>query len=208
MSLLNLALSTKTVPLKLTLGTGHITSMTGNATYPAGTRLPSDAAVATAQSELQTAENEANAAEAIWKQKNAVRNAKEDAWDVVFTARGMNCESVTPGNAAALLSTGFPLRAASQPLPPLLAPQNLRVTAGDKEGEFDLMWNPVAGASLNVVQSRPQGGNAEWVQVCLVKQSKCSANGYTPGSLHEFRVYGVGKDGNGPYSDIAVFRAP
>ena len=29
-----------------------------------------------------------------------------------------------------------------------------------------------------------------------------------PGALYEFQVHGVGKDGDGPFSDIAVKRAP
>lgn len=208
MSLLKLDLKSKDVPAKLALGTAHLTAMTGNASYPAATRVPTDAQVAAAQAALQTANDEADAAETVWKQKNAVRDTAEDAWDVVLTARGSNCEAVTPGNVAALTSTGLPLRSAPAPAGPLGAPQNLRASAGDMEGEVDLMWDALKGSASNVIEHRAQTAGAAWAQSGIVPQSKFSVSGLTSGALYEFRVHGVGKDGHGPWSDVTVKRAP
>lgn len=207
MSLFKLDLKSKDVPAKLSLGTAHITAMTGNATYPVATRVPTDAQMAAAQAALQTAKNESDAAETTWKEKNAVRRTAEDAWDTIVTARANNCESVTPGNVPALTSTGLPMRSGPAPAGPFGAPQNLRATAGDMEGEVDLMWDALRGSSSNVVESRPQGA-AAWVQAGIVRQSKFTVQGLTPGTVYEFRVHGIGKDGDGPWSDVAVKRAP
>lgn len=207
MSLFKLDLKSKDVVTKLALGGTHTTAMTGNATYPTATRVPTDAQMAAAQAALQTAHNEAAAAEVVWKQKNAARNAAEDAWDVVLTARAKNCESVTPGNAAALTSTGLPMRGAPASAGPLGAPQNLRATAGDADGSVDLMWDLLKGSASNVVESRAQGATA-WTQAGIVQQSRFTVLGLTPGTIYEFRVHGVGKDGAGPVSDVAVKRAP
>ena len=143
----------------------------------------------------------------VWKEKNAARNAAEDAWDGVFTARANNCEAVTPGNAAALASTGLPLKGAPASAGPLGAPQNLRATAGDAEGAVDVMWDLLKGSSSNVVEFRVQGA-AGWTQAGIVQQSRFTVLGLVPGTIYEFRVHGVGKDGHGPFSDVAVKRAP
>ena len=208
MSLFKLDLKSKKVPEKLALGTAHITAMTGNAAFPAGTRVPTDAQVAAAQAALQSAAAAADGAEVTWKQKNADRRAAEDAWDVAITARANNCEAVTPGNVATLTSTGLPMKGAPAPSGPLGAPQNLRATAGDMIGEVDLMWDALSGSSSNVVQSRLDAGPGEWVQAGVVPQSKFTVTGLTPGAIYEFRVHGVGKDGDGPWSDTAIKRAP
>ena len=207
MSLFKLDLRNKDVPTKVALGVTHTTSMTGNASYPAATRVPTDAQMAAAQLALKTTNEEADAAEVVWKLKNAARNTAEDAWDVVVTARAANCESVTPGNAAALTSTGLPIKGAPAASAPLGAPQNLRATAADVEGGVDLMWDALKGSSSNVLESRVQG-TAAWTQAGIVQQSKFTVLGLTPGTLYEFRVHGVGKDGAGPFSDVAVKRAP
>ena len=207
MSLFKLDLKSKDVAAKLKLGVTHTTSMTGNASYPAATRVPSDAQMAAAQLALKTTNEEADAAEVIWKEKNRLRDAAEDAWDVVITARANNCEAVTPGNVAALTSTGLPLKSAPAASGPLGAPQNLRATAGDAEGSVDTMWDFLKGSSSNVVEFRVQGAPA-WTQAGIVQQSRFTVMGLVPGTIYEFRVHGVSKDGAGPFSDVAVKRAP
>ena len=209
MSLFNLALKSKTVAEKLTMGGAHIAAMTGNTHYPPATRVPTDAQKATAQAELQTAADEADAAEIVWKQKNAVRNVKEDIHDQVMTAAANNCEAVTPGDVAALTSTGFPMKGAPQP--PVHSPQapsTLDATAGTMEGTVNLKWSPIKGSAMTVVEFRAQGAPA-WTNAGQLTQSKFTVTGLTPGTLYDFRVHGLSKTGEpGPMSDIALVRAP
>ena len=209
MSLFKLELKSRDVPDKVALGVTHTTAMataSAVASYPVATRVPTDAQMAAAQLALKTTNEEADAAEVIWKQKIALRDTAEDAWDVVITARAGNCEAVTPGNVPALTGTGLPMRGAPVASGPLGAPQNLRASSGDMEGAVDLMWNFLKGSASNVVQYRQQG-TGPWLQAGIVQQSRFTVLGLTPGVLYEFRVHGVGKDGDGPFSDIAVKRA-
>ena len=143
-----LELSKKLVAEKLTLGAGHITSMTGNTNYPVANRVPTDAAVQTAQDDLAAADAEADAAQIVWKQKIQIRDQKETAWDQVITSRAAYCEAATPNDLAALASTGFPLRATPAPIGSLPAPGDLIATASDHEGQIDLRCRTVAGATL------------------------------------------------------------
>ena len=146
MTKFKLELKGKKTTDKLTMGTTHITAMTGNANYPVPTRVPTDADVQTAQTDLATAHAAVDAAETVWKQKIQFREQKEAVWDSVITARAGNCESVTPNDLSALASTGFPLRTPAGPVGDLPAPGDLRAKAGDNEGHIDLRCNPVQGA--------------------------------------------------------------
>lgn len=207
MSLLKLDLRNKNVLAKIELGQTHIAAMTGSADYPAATRVPTDAQFAAAQTALDKANGDADEAETAWKAKIRLRDAAEETWDTVFTARATNCEAVTPGNAAALAGAGLPLRGSPPPSAPMGAPQNLRASEGDMDGEIDLMWDRLKGSASNVVQHRPQGTTA-WVQSGMTKKSRFTVTGLTPGTLYEFRVQGIGNEGNGPWSDLAVKRSP
>ena len=210
MSLLNLDLGHKTPAKKVDMGQTHITAMTGNATFPAATRVPTDAQVLAAQNKLSAAINAADAAQVIWKQKNAERDQAESEWDTAITARANNCESITPGDVAALTSTGLPMKGAvATPGGAMVlgAPQNLRATMGDMNGDIDLMWDRLKGSSTNVIDYREQG-TTPWIQAGMVQQSKFMVTGLTSGKTYEFRVHGVGKDGAGPFSDPAVKMAP
>jgi hypothetical protein len=194
---------------KLTLGATHIAAMTGNTSYPAATRVPTDAQVQTAQDDLATAQADVDNAEVIWKQKIQIRDQKEEVWDTVITARANNCEAVTPNDLAALQSTGFPLRSAGAPIGDLPGPGDLRAQATAKEGEIDLRCNTVKGASSYEWECRPHDTpNAPWTAIKSSTAAKILVSSLTPGTLYGFRVRAVGAAGPGAWSDEATERAP
>lgn len=193
---------------KLVLGAAHIAAMTGNANYPAATRVPTDAQVQTAQDDLAAAEAAVGAAEIAWKEKIQIRDQKEAAWDTVITARANNCEAVTPNDPAALQSTGFPLRSGGAPIGPLPAPSDLRATATDNEGVIELRCDPVKGASSYEWECRLHEGSPPWQAVKTSTSTKILAGSLIPGSLYAFRVRAIGSAGPGTWSDEAVERAP
>ena len=208
MNKFKLELRGKTVPEKLQLGANHITSMTGNASYPAGTRVPSDAVFQTAQDDLAAADAAVLAAETTWKQKIQEREAKEIAWDTVITARANNCEAVTPNDLVALASTGLPLRATPAPIGQLPAPGDLRAEATDNEGEIELRCKTVTGASSYEWQCRLHTGSPPWEAVKTGTTVKILVSNLTPGTVYAFRVRAIGSAGPGTWSDEATERAP
>ena len=194
---------------KLALGATHITAMTGNANYPQPTRVPTDAQVQTAQDDLATAEADVASAEVIWKQKIQIRDQKEEAWDTVITARANNCEALTPGDAVALASTGFPLRGTPAPVGALPAPGDLRAIPTDNAGGIELRCNTVKGASSYEWECKVHDNvSAPWEAVKTSTTSKILVPALTPGTLYAFRVRGIGSAGPGAWSDEASERAP
>lgn len=208
MTKFKLALFGKKPNDKIALGATHIAAMTCNANYPAPTRVPTDAQVQTAQDDLSAAQAAVDAAEIAWKQAIQTRDAKEVVWDTVITARANNCEAVTPNDAAALQSTGFPLRSSGGPVGALPAPGDFRATPTDNEGVIELRCKRVKGASSYEWECRLHDGNPPWQAVKTSTTTKIQATGLTPGAVYAFRVRAIGSAGPGTWSDEAVERAP
>lgn len=208
MTKFKLELKNKTVADKLSLGANHITAMTGNAAYPAATRVPTDAQVQTAQDDLAAADAAVAAAETIWKQKIQVRDQKAEAWDTVIAARANNCEAVTPNDLAALASTGFPLRSAGGPVGQLPAPADLKATATANDGQIDVRCKAVSGASTYEWQQRLHTDATGWQALNMTTTSRITVSALTPGTVYAFRVRAIGSAGAGTWSDEATERAP
>jgi hypothetical protein len=205
---IKLELQKKTVAEKLAMGKTHTTSMDGNIHFPAATRVPDDAAVQLAQADLTKADAEADAAEIVWKEKILIRNDKEAAWDVTFTARANNCESVKPNDPAALQSTGFPLRTIGGPIGDLPAPGDLRATPRKKAGEIDLRCDTVKGAGSYEWECRLHTDGTPWSAIKTSLTATIRVTDLTPGALYAFRVRAIGAAGAGDWSDEAIGRAP
>jgi len=211
MNKFKLELSRKTVEEKLTMGTQHINSSTtapATTFYPTANRVPPDATIAAMQADLQQASDEVDSAEVIWKQKIQTRDAKVALWDQSLTARAAYYEAATPDNLEALASVGLPLRAAPTPIGDLPAPQDLRATPRDVEGEVDLRCKSLKGAGSYEWECRVHTDAGVWEQVKVSLGANIRVTGLTPGTIYAFRVRGIGSAGAGAWSGEVVVRAP
>lgn len=85
---------------------------------------------------------------------------------------------MTPNDAAALASTGFPLRSSGAPIGALPAPGNLRATATDNEAEIELRCNTVKGASSYEWECRLHEGKPKALKARPARPAK--PNSTTP----------------------------
>lgn len=206
---IKLELKDKTAGEKIALGQNHITAMNGNTTYPAASRVPSDTDLADAQAELVAKTAAVDAAETVWKLRIQERATAETDWDTKITSRAAYCEAVTPGDGAALASTGFPLRGNPSPIGALPAPGDLRATATDNEGVIELRCNTVKGASSYEWECKLHDNiAAPWTAIKTSTTAKILVPALTPGALYAFRVRAIGSAGPGAWSDEATGRAP
>jgi hypothetical protein len=180
-----------------------ITAMTGNAAFTAVGAKVTDLDTAVDVFEAKNIEYNASAelCSQLLTERDDLRGAAEDS------ARSLaNASEGETEDEAALLSGGWHLRDAPTPIGELPAPQNLRATGGDLEGENDLQWDPVYGRDTYIADCSADAAGP-WTQFYVGKKSSCTATGLVPGQLYWFRVRAVGPLGAGPWSDIAQKRA-
>jgi len=180
-----------------------IAAMTGNAAFAA--LVAKIAALLAAVDEFETKNTTYNATAQLCAQQLTERDdsraAAEDAARTLANASEGETE-----DEAQLLGGGWHLRDAPTPIGELPAPQNLRATGGDLEGECDLQWDPVYGRDAYIAEWAESAGGP-WTQFYVGKKSSTTCTGLTPGELYYFRVRAVGPLGPGPWSDIAQKRA-
>jgi hypothetical protein len=81
---------------------------------------------------------------------------------------------------------------------PLASPENLTATAGDLDGEIDLIWEPVEKANSYIIQcSRSDKGPGEWIQEDVVSKSSHTVSRLKSGRNYWFRVAAAGSKGQG-----------
>lgn len=190
----------------LTLFSEILQAMTGNASFTAPN--PTLAALTASRDALQTKINDVRAKENTWRAAVAARGVQEDATTLLFTQLSSYVQNVSGGDEAKILSSGFQVRSAPAPIT-MVAPANLRATTGDSEGEIDLAWDRVRGASSYIIECREQTETtlSPWQAVKAVTQSRFTVTGLTGGKIYAFRVRAIGTQGEGPWSDEAVKRA-
>ncbi len=116
-----------------------------------------------------------------------------------------HAESKTKDKAV-LTGWGFPVRADRQPVGPLPAPVDLRVSGGDLSGTIEPHWDPVSGATAYIVEVG-ETSDGPWTQKYVGTKSSCVVSGLVSGKEYWVRVCAVGAAGNSNWSDRAAKRA-
>ena len=184
----------------------HKAEMTGNTNFT--TPIPNAADFLAAITAMSGALDALTAARNAVPTAMANKEAARDALEAVLVQRGDYVDLIAQGDEAKITSAGFAVRATPAPVGELPAPGNLVSTYGDAEGEVDLSWNPVRGASSFEVECKLNTEAGTWQRVKTTTTSKATATGLTPGTVYAFRVRAVGAAGPGAWSDQNIRRAP
>ncbi len=194
-------------PQRLQLAQQIITAMTGNANFP--NPNPSLANLQTLLTTATTKVNDAEQARQTALQKTTERNTTIDALLAGLIAEAAYVESASGSDVAKIQSAGMDVRAEPAPKGPLPQVQNLSATAGDNEGEIDLQWDSVLGASSYEIQTSPDPITANsWTHKTSTTKSSVKVTGLPTGSRGWFRVRAVGASGPGAWSDPATKIVP
>lgn len=209
-----LKLDEKSVPEKIQFGRHVVTKMTGNPNFGGSTPInPPLADVSTATDELEEAWDERKNVE----EGTAVVHEKETAFDGVLTPLGHYVEDVANENPATaksvIQSAGMEVKAESEPVGDLPAPENMKADFGEEEGSIELDCDKVKGAGYFIWLARDDNVTPEtWFHLgdyeSITTASKFTWPDLTPGNKYHFKVAAGGPNGRGPWSDPATRRAP
>lgn len=87
-------------------------------------------------------------------------------------------------------------------LPP---PDSIYATTGDLNGEIDLVWEPVKGASNYIIQySSGTLKNSSWRYLDVVTKSSHTLTNLKHGKNYRFRVAAVSSKGRGLWSKAVI----
>lgn len=193
---------------RLTAANLIITKLTGNADVP--TPNPSLAVLGAA---IDSAEALMVLIGSKEQELDTLRTQRDTAIDAVVTLLGQEASTVegaTAGDEAKLLGAGFEVIAQVRPqLGALPAPQDMRASSGDNDGELDLACDAVSGASTYEWQTSPNPADSTtWVTRGTTTKSSSTITGLPSGIRTWGRCRANGAAGPSPWSDSAGKMVP
>ena len=202
-----LGLKDESVAQKIASTRAYIKAMLGNPAFVAP--APTLSSVGTAATKLETDNNTlANLRQQAEGQTSVVA-ASEAALDDLLAKLGAYVDTIADGDENKIRSAGMDVRSGAAPIGQLPAPTDLSATTGDRDGELDVQWNRVKGASSYVVEQTTDAAAATgWKSAGVATKSKQSVTGLTTGTKYWFRVAAIGAAGQSPWSDPATKVAP
>ena len=205
---IKLDLQSYTVPDKIQFMRQVVTEMTGNANFT--TPSPALSVISTKATALESAFNAQQTAQQAAKTATTNLGTAEDAANAAMNSLANYVEETSGGDTAKIESAGMSTRAPKTPTTSLPAPGNLSSTAGDEEGELDLVWEPVPKSKGYELQTSPDPvTGTSWAFAETSSGSKTSLTGLPSGSKVWVRVRALGpKKIKSPWSDPAVKRVP
>lgn len=183
------------------------TKLTGNADVP--TPNPSLAALGAAIDDAQAAIGAVAQMEQDLATLRSGRDTKIDALVALLAQEASTVEGATAGEESKLLGAGFEVVQAPVPVGPLPAPQDLRSSAGDNDGELNNVCDAVPGAAAYEwhTSSNPNDPSL-WVARATTTKSSVTLSGLPSGERCWSRVRAHGAAGPGAWSDVAGKMVP
>lgn len=167
--------------------------------------------VTAAANEVETAYADSQAARQAAMTKTSILHEKTDTLTGILRQAAAYIESVAGDDETKILSAGVNVKSAtaSSSASEMAAPIGLSASAGDHEGEIDLIWDKVKGAKSYVIERSPDPPTAtSWAHEAVAVKSSATVNGLMSGTRYWFRVAAVTSAGQSGWSDPATKMAP
>ena len=182
-----------------------VDKMTGNASFP--TPVPDLAVVTAAKDDLTT-----------WIEKSqfgdrravAMRKKKYNVLLNLLRQLGTYVEYTANGDDDVITSSGFEVRRAPSPAPPVGAPVALQAKRSTKSGKAELKWKGARGSVSYVVEmtlTDPVLPNAVFTPVAVTSKSRLEVDNLTPGTFYWFRVKAIAPRSESAWCDPAYVMA-
>ena len=136
------------------------------------------------------------------------RRELEVALRGIITSLAQQVQVISEGVEANILSAGFDVRKAPEPITTIGQPQDLRARLTGFSGTVGLDWDSVYGAryyQVWITDGDPTKG--EWTLAGVTTKSRHTVDHLTPGTFYSFRVNAVGARAESVYSDTATLMA-
>lgn len=182
-----------------------IAALTGNADF--ATPTPTLAEVEAATDAVEEADNDVQ--NNGGRQDYLKRDLRVQTLRDLLTLLGAYVQVTSGGDPEKILSTGFKLRKAPEPVGPLVAPGALQALANRLVGVIDLRWDQVKGRMFYEAQICDGDPlvEANWKALINLSNNAYMVTDLESGKAYSFRVRAVGAAGPGPWSDPATEKA-
>lgn len=175
-----------------------IGKMTGNATYP--TPNPTLLVVGAAADALETAYNESRN-----RDKIKVAALKLRRKEMLFLANqlGAYVQEASDGDAEKIFSSGFSVRGTKTPHPDIAGMVgNVRLSDGSNSGKVRVDFDKASDAVIYIIEaSRTIDFSDENLLKGVTTKTHKEIGGLTVGIKYWVRVFGLGREEVGPYSE-------
>ena len=202
-----LNLKSLTVTEKIAKGRQIVTAMSNNPSFP--NPNPPLTEVTTALDELTQAFALVQAAKSEVTTRVVTQDNVGAKVDEVLTKLASYVESVAGKDETLITSPGMVTK--SSPSSPSLpsVPQALSASAGEHEGEIDLVWKAVPNArSYTIESSQDPATPASWTHVGIATSASKLITNLTTGKRYWFRVAAVSAGGQSGWSEHATKVVP
>ncbi|MEO8591176.1 MAG: fibronectin type III domain-containing protein [Flavobacteriales bacterium] len=197
-----LGISTLTATTLVEKGRNVHDSILGNVDYPTlQTLLP---ALATACNDLEDA-NQAMEFNGGKVSSNNKRVA-EVALRSMLKDFGGYVQGISEGDKKLILSAAFDVAKDRKPLPPPLAPGELKVSRSAIAGLLKVRWKKVHGAVLYYLEMLVEG-STEWTRVLTTTRTSHDMTDLETGKEYSFRVQAIASSGISPMSEEVTQKA-
>jgi hypothetical protein len=174
-----------------------LVGMHGNANYPAP--VPALADITAVHTSFVAAVSSGNGgALAI-----AVRRQQRTQLVALLRSLALYVQQTCNGDPAILLSSGYPVRRAPQPVGLLSAPANLRLARGKISGQLKVRCTAVVHAGSYQWRYATAAAPTTWTVLDPTVRASIVLDGLVAGTVYIVQVRAVGSQGPSDWSDVA-----